>query len=580
MNTKKIVVRPAGREDAALIAEVVCMAVGYDTARPIYPVFLTLAASDKAQYSYRNALIAEVDGTVAGAIVGYDGAMLYELREPIFPLLEKYLGSVLDIEDETAAGEFYLDSLGVLPQFRGMGVGAMLLNAMSNKAFAEGHTRVGLIVDFDNPRAERLYTELGFVRVGQKRFLGHDMWHLQKFGEAYAGDTKFVARCRQQQSRFRAELGEPIRPYKGRTREYYFGNYIAHGEQSGKNFLEDYIFEYATERVRKKKPHETINSDRLFNNLLSSQPMAFNLFCPLRRMLHESEAMATSVIRSALSDYPIARVTEVDLEFIPDNYKSLTNDRSAMDAIIRFDDSSGRDSFIAIETKYSENLGINEASKRGKKRAHEIIRTLGCFRPEVEERIECGQVNLTQIYRNFLLSEAHGIDIGAESYSLILSPEEHPSTVRECASLTCELRPEYSTKLRSMSLEAFVRRLIDVSPEPYATTFKRFYDRYLIMRRIKITVKRITEYRDLMAEYENPIEHACDMQLGQTFIVENGHRPEGMCDSAWETLRPFVEELARGGGNFFDGWMKNPQSAMLSCNDGFRPVSFYVEVIE
>lgn len=100
------------------------------------------------------------------------------------------------------------------------------------------------------------------------------------------------------------------------------------------------------------------------------------------------------------------------------------------------------------------------------------------------------------------------------------------------------------------------------------------------MRRIKITVKRITEYRDLMAEYENPIEHTCDMQLGQTFIVENGQRPEGMCDSAWETLRPFVEELARGGGNFFDGWMKNPHSAMLSCNDGFRPVSFYVEVIE
>ena len=99
-------------------------------------------------------------------------------------------------------------------------------------------------------------------------------------------------------------------------------------------------------------------------------------------------------------------------------------------------------------------------------------------------------------------------------------------------------------------------------------------------KRIKITVKRFTEYRDLMAEYENPIEHACDMQLGQSFIVENGEKPVGMCDSAWETLRPFVEELAAGGGNFFDGWMRNPHSAMLSCNDGFRPVSFYVEVVE
>jgi len=26
--------------------------------------------------------------------------------------------------------------------------------------------------------------------------------------------------------------------------------------------------------------------------------------------------------------------------------------------------------------------------------------------------------------------------------------------------------------------------------------------------------------------------------------------------------------------------MKNPNSAMISCNDGFRPVSFYIETIE
>lgn len=100
------------------------------------------------------------------------------------------------------------------------------------------------------------------------------------------------------------------------------------------------------------------------------------------------------------------------------------------------------------------------------------------------------------------------------------------------------------------------------------------------MKRIKITVVRITRYEDLMAQYENPIEHSCDMQLGDSFIVEELHKPEGMCQSAWETLYPFVKELAEGGGNFFDGWMKNPHSAMLSCNDGFRPVSFYVEVIE
>ena len=99
------------------------------------------------------------------------------------------------------------------------------------------------------------------------------------------------------------------------------------------------------------------------------------------------------------------------------------------------------------------------------------------------------------------------------------------------------------------------------------------------MKRLKITVMRMACYEDLMVKDENPIEHACDMQLGQVFIVENGQKPQGMCDSAWESMLPFVEELARGGGNFFDGWMRNPHSAMISCNDGFRPVSFYIEVI-
>ena len=91
---------------------------------------------------------------------------------------------------------------------------------------------------------------------------------------------------------------------------------------------------------------------------------------------------------------------------------------------------------------------------------------------------------------------------------------------------------------------------------------------------------RKTEYPDLMEKYENPIRHACDIEEGQVFISVDGARPEGLCESAWESMREFVKTLANGGGNFFDGWMKNPYSAMISCNDGFRPVSFYLERVE
>ena len=100
------------------------------------------------------------------------------------------------------------------------------------------------------------------------------------------------------------------------------------------------------------------------------------------------------------------------------------------------------------------------------------------------------------------------------------------------------------------------------------------------MKKVRITVKRMARYDDLMQQYENPIEHACGMWEGRTFVCNGWAKPEGMCDSAWETLSPFVMTLAHGGENFYDGWMKDPRSAMISCNDGFRPVSFYVEALD
>lgn len=100
------------------------------------------------------------------------------------------------------------------------------------------------------------------------------------------------------------------------------------------------------------------------------------------------------------------------------------------------------------------------------------------------------------------------------------------------------------------------------------------------MKQVKITVMRVARYDDLIARYENPMIHACDMKEGQVFISRDALMPQGFCDSAWEIVEPFVKVLAEGGGYFYEDWMKNPFSAMLSCNDGFRPVSFLLEAEE
>ena len=315
----------------------------------------------------------------------------------------------------------------------------------------------------------------------------------KKYGEEYKGDSRFVADCRKLQSIYRVEIGEEIRPYTDRYGNvHYYGNYISNGEipkeNCWKNFLTEDAFKYAQMRTNpeNKKTYETIEKDRLFNNLLSSQPMAFNLFCPLRQMLDESREIATKVIKAVLPDYPIHKVTKVELEFIPKNYLELTGDKSAMDAIIGFEDEQGKGGFIAVETKYSESLGTNVAYDRdenGKKipraKSIEAVKKLQCFTPDVEKSIIEGNTPLTQIYRNFLLSEMYGFEEGLSSYSIILAPRKHPSTKRELVSLTNGLNQEYKNKIEGIDLEDFVERIISVCPEEYATIFKRFYDRYL-----------------------------------------------------------------------------------------------------
>lgn len=183
MNRPNVNIRKATINDIRLIAYAVGNAIG----EAVMPMFCgtdwmntiaEVANLETSQYSYRNALIAEVEGSPAGVIVAYDGARLEELRSETMRIIRKYKPDFTISEDETEPGEYYIDTLCVLPQYRKMGIATKLIAAIHEKALAEGHTQLGLIVDFDNPTAERLYTKLGFHRVGTRIFAGHKMWHL------------------------------------------------------------------------------------------------------------------------------------------------------------------------------------------------------------------------------------------------------------------------------------------------------------------------------------------------------------------------------------------------------------------
>ena len=100
------------------------------------------------------------------------------------------------------------------------------------------------------------------------------------------------------------------------------------------------------------------------------------------------------------------------------------------------------------------------------------------------------------------------------------------------------------------------------------------------MKKVRITVMKITVYRDLMDRYLGSADQPCPMEEGESYVCNGFSRPEGFCESAWTSVAPYVRTLSEGGGNFFDGWMKDPKTAMISCADGFRPVTFFLEAME
>ncbi len=132
------------------------------------------------QYSYENCLVYEENGEIAGSIIAYDGGLLPEYREPFIQYIaSRYNVRDLVIENETMPGELYIDTISVYPDFQGKGIGKKLLQAIQIQAKQEGHKKIGLLVDVDNPNAKKLYTALGYKSAGFKQ-LGTGIYeHLQ-----------------------------------------------------------------------------------------------------------------------------------------------------------------------------------------------------------------------------------------------------------------------------------------------------------------------------------------------------------------------------------------------------------------
>ena len=189
MNNENISIRGARPDEAARIADLIIMAMteecclhfsgpGHDI-RDFRRVMTSLVSRSDTQYSYNNTLVATIEDNIVGICVSYDGALLHLLRQPFIDAAQQEWGmDHSSIPDETQAGELYIDSLAVDPDYRGRGIASLLLRATIDKSRTLGLPSTGLLVDVGNPKAEALYNKVGFQYAGTNSWGGHGMKHL------------------------------------------------------------------------------------------------------------------------------------------------------------------------------------------------------------------------------------------------------------------------------------------------------------------------------------------------------------------------------------------------------------------
>ena len=186
----KITIQPAIREQAESIAQLIMTAMTDEcclffigenqTLDDFKQAMICLVNDEQSQYSYTNTLVAVHNNDVVGICLSYDGKDLRFLRSKFIEIAKvRFNRDFADMNDETQEGELYVDSLAVKKSFREKGIAQKLLKATIEKARNLHINHVGLLVDCNNPLAEKLYSKVGFQYVNNSSWGGHSMKHLQ-----------------------------------------------------------------------------------------------------------------------------------------------------------------------------------------------------------------------------------------------------------------------------------------------------------------------------------------------------------------------------------------------------------------
>jgi hypothetical protein len=261
-------------------------------------------------------------------------------------------------------------------------------------------------------------------------------------------DHPFKRQARYRQSLWREGNGFPIGLHRGKP----LGSRLKMPE------AENHLWNFLTNGIRRAvraavcDPDKLISAPRIYDDLLSSQPMCFNLFGELAL----APDLCGRVLRRMLPETDISE-TQVVFEYSPGRRdKKFTEDNSAFDVYIEYRTSSGAIAFLGIEVKYVEDM--NDKLARYRERYDEIADMMGCFR--IEERYRLKAKPISQLWRDHLLAGSMLLDKYSpfcEGRFVVLYPSQNnlvDAAVRAYSSCL-----NSRATFRTWTLEAFVDAL-------------------------------------------------------------------------------------------------------------------------
>lgn len=163
-------------------------------------------------------------------------------------------------------------------------------------------------------------------------------------------DNRYQAYYRYLQSLWRETHNIPLKKRAGQADYDVYGNYTSAPDT---NFMTDGIRSLVNhELTPENKGDRLIDEIRLRSNLLSSQPLCFNLFGELKLNLEKALQFF-----NILYDNYFKSIDTIEFEYNPARRDPrLTGDRSAFDVFVEYTSVADKKGFIGIEVKYSETL--------------------------------------------------------------------------------------------------------------------------------------------------------------------------------------------------------------------------------